>query len=355
MLKKIIKQILPKKLISLIQKKKVRHFNNIEIKNYFKDNLVIKKSKMKFFIITDSCEGVGPLSGWFHYMTLVNFALSNNYIPILDFKNTYMPVFMDNPQDKTINYWNKYFTQPNTDFTLNEAYNSTHIVVDYFKLSKNNPTVFSYLAKYSIFKNSNSDYLSSITKKDLFLGHKLARLCPINIELVKKAEEFYIKNTSPNQKILGVSFIRCYERLHLVGSKWTPPGTHPVKCSLNQLPKHIDDALLKTGAEKFLFVVDDRESYDYISNIYGSRCFSYPRPLRHLFENGVVVNDTDEKKVQALLNVEFSELKKPIEQRNSDYLIEVYLLSLCDSLLSLGGSSDTFAYILKNGKYENIL
>lgn len=44
-----------------------------------------------------------------------------------------------------------------------------------------------------------------------------------------------------------------------------------------------------------------------------------------------------------------------LNSNNKEYLSDVYLLSQCDSILSCGGTADLFAYIIKDGNYENII
>ncbi|MEE3410077.1 MAG: hypothetical protein VZQ47_05595 [Treponema sp.] len=327
----------------------------IKTRRFIKKNLVVNNTERKrFLIITDSCPGLGPLSAWFHYTTLINFAKKNRFIPIIDFKNFFMPDFMDEQNFGKFNYWDVYFTQPTLRYSLEFAYKSNYLLFDYYKMQKSDDAKFIF-SKYCIFKKSDTSYINLMEKKETKIASKYAELYSISEVIQNRARDYCKVNVPENEKILAVSCIRGHEWLHLIKSEWTPDGTHTRKVEVNELIADIEKALIRTGYNYFFFIVDDRETCECIKKHFGGRCLTYERALYHYFENGEpVILETMEKTLNKV-NAEFNNIISPKQTRVMDYLTEVSIISSCDSLVTRGGASDTFAYLLKKGKYEYIL
>ena len=98
---------------------------------------------------------------------------------------------------------------------------------------------------------------------------------------------------------------------------------------------------------------DDREANDEIQKEFGEQCIIYERPLPHYFENGKPI-PVDYKNDYNLIFQEFINSCNSVTQRNIDYLIAIFLLSKCTSLLNAGGTADLFAYIINNYNFEKI-
>ncbi len=311
-----------------------------------------KNKTKKFLLIKDSHPSVGILSGWSHYMTLVNFALNNNLIPVLDFTNNYMPLFMDNDYDGKTNYWDYYFTQPQKKYSLDDIYQSrNYYCVDYCKIM---PKMGHYLIEYSLYKNSNNDFIKEMNPKDTLLCRQFYLKCHLSNEIQDQGNLFCKEHEFDKKKILGVSFRRTFEKHHILKSEITPEGTHPVKATLSQLLLDVENTLKENNFDYIFFTTDDRESLEKMKEKFGKKCLYTSRRVQHLFEDGkIIVKNTTEETLKAIYT-EFKGIKDPVKTRNIEYLTDVYILSKCNSLLARGGSADVFAYIINDDKYEHI-
>lgn len=345
-----------KLIINALRKIKYNYIQNRSRKLTIKDLLKNKASggklnrNKKYLLISDSCKNVGILSGWSHYMTLVNFALKNKLIPILDFSKNYMPLFMEKNFDGKTNYWDLFFSQPSENYNFDEIKHSKNLYyIDYHEAMTNHGI---FLLDYSLFKNSNNDFINQIDKNDLALAREFYNKCHFTEDIIAKGDSFINEHNFNNKKMLGISFRRCFERLHKLNSDITPEGTHPIKATLEQLIKDIDNII--DNYDAFFFTTDDRESLDVLQKRYGNKCLATGRRLNHQFENGEVIIRKNDEETRKALYIEFENLEEPVKTRNIEYLTDVYILSQCNSLLARGGSADTFAYIINNDKYENI-
>lgn len=346
-LKKIVKAIVKRTFFYSVLYKYIARRN--EKKLIFQE---LNLNRNDFFLISDSCQAVGILSGWSHYMTLVNFALKHNLIPIIDFTKKYMPVFMDKDYNGKDNYWDFYFTQPQAKYTVDNIPQKANVVyVDYNQLMKKYGCTFS---RYSLYKNSNNDYISQMNKKDTALVRKFYKKCHLSDSIIGLGDSFIVDNKIADKKVLGVSFRRGFERFHKLNSPITPEGTHPIKSTLEKLLIDVEHVMQEFGFECFFLTTDDRESLDKMKEKFENKCLHTNRRLQHMFENNeVLLRNTDEETIEAIFS-EFEGVKDPVKTRNIEYLTDVYILSKCNSLLARGGSADVFAYIINDDKYEHI-
>ncbi len=309
-----------------------------------KQNFGILNPKIKFFIINDSNPYAGLLSEWFCFMAVVNYAESNNFIPIIDLKNYYMNTICNKSDINKKNAWDYYFEQPNKDYLLEDVYKSKNVIIC--------PTVWTdELADYSI-RIGNKDILTELTDQQKEQYSFFYKKCPIKNEILNTALELYKKLFPDNKRILGVSFRRAYERHHFWNDPITPDGTHLVKSTLRTIIPTIEDILNSEKFDYIYLLCDDREANDTIKQKFNGKCIIFERPLPHYFENGKPI-PVDYKEDYNVIFQEFNN-SNSVVQRNIDYLIAIYLLSKCNALLNAGGTADLFAYIINEYKYEKI-
>jgi len=280
----------------------------------------------------------GVISTWLDFMPQVLYALSKGYVPIIDMLNNYKPMMLDEKNRGRINAWDLYFSQPQNDYTLEEALNSEKVI---FGKDQTNISLSDDI-KWSNIPLADTDF--NICQEMLKYGN-------LSKTIVQNGDSFIRKNFPSGKKILGISFRREFEQLHYFNSWITPPGTHIVRTTLSELVETIKKVLKEIKYDKFFFIADDREAYDVVKRLFGDKCLYSERPVRHSFmDNKPIPLDRKD-----LIYVEYDKRDDDCMLREMEYMTDVYILSKCDSLLSAGGSADLFAYLLNNKKYENVI
>lgn len=336
-MKKVVKKVLPKQILNII-KIFYKKDNNIEI-----HKLGIRNPKKIFYVIKIFDPHWGSLSSWLCSMPRVKFALDSGYVPIIDFKNIsdFPSMLLDLDKFKKENAWDLYFTQPQIDYSLDDILKSSKVIYSSVK----------HNIDYSNFSRSVINGNLPLSNIDFLVLKKLYSLCHLNDEIIRTAMNTKNKLFPAEKKVLGVSFRRCFERLHEINSDLTPIGTHIIRLTLKQLLIRIRELLKLYNYDLFFFTTDDRESLTVVKEEFGDKCIYNERPLGHHFENGNPIPKGQEEK----MIVEFYKREKDVYLRNIEYLTDVYILSQCDSLLSCGGTADLFAYIINDGKYEHVV
>lgn len=358
-IKQRIKKICPKPIWNIMAWFKKNKYKSCKLKELKQKGLVHKSGGMlnkskKFLIITDNADAVGLLTGWMHYMTLVHFAIENAYIPVIDFKNYKMGFCQDEDFSK-INSWDLYFTQPFPEYNLDDVYRSKNYYIACYK-----EVMHSYgdvLCDYSLYRNSNNDFPELISKDDLILNRFYYSKCSLSIAIRERAIKEKECLFPRGEKVLGVSVRHMFSWHHAIKSTITPDGTHPEKGTLDEIIQNIKNGLSKTGYKYFFLSVDERFAWSRITEEFGKKCITIKRMLPHPFdekgEPRKYKNIGDE--IYREMYIEFKgEPRKFMKKNSTDYLTEVCLLSMCDSLVSYGGSAAVFAYII-NDKYEYVL
>ncbi len=344
LLKQLYHRIIPHKLQKIIHNCIYSDYDfkkcKFKIHKYGKLN-----PNLTFFVINDSNPYAGLLSEWFEFMAAVNYAEQKQLIPVIDLQNYYMNTICDKTDIGRKNAWDFYFEQPNHKYLLEEIYQSKKVIIC--------PTVWTEgLADYSI-RKGNKDILTELSEQQKNLYSFFYNKCPLKNEILNKAQNLY-KLLFPHQKrILGVSFRRAYERHHYWNDPITPEGTHLVKDTLKTIIPKIEKILQDDRYDFFFLLCDDREANEEIKKNFNKQCITFERPLPHYFEGGIPI-PVDYKDDYDLIFKEFSNTPGAVTQRNIDYLIAIYLLSRCTSLLNAGGTADLFAYIINNYSFEKI-
>lgn len=279
----------------------------------------------------------GILSTWIDFMPQILYALQKGYIPIIDMKNNWKPMMLDETNREMINAWDVYFNQPTQKYDLKDVLQSRNVV-----FAKNSRLPLSYDIQWANLPLSDSDF--KICKQMMKYGN-------LSSTIVDAGDLFINKNIPVGKKILGVSFRRSFERHHYFDSAITPEGTHIVRMTLFGLIAEIKKFIQKFNYDLIFFTADDRESYAVVKQEFGEKCIFVCRPVGHYFENNkpVPLDRVD------IVTCEFNKRENDVMLRGIEYMTDIYILSKCNSLLSAGGSADLFAYILNDKKYEHII
>ena len=279
----------------------------------------------------------GILSTWLDFMPKILYALEKGYVPIIDMKNNYKPMMLDENNRGKINAWEIYFKQPFPQYNLNDVLHSKKVI-----FAKNQGHPLSYDIQWSNLPLSDSDFklCQSMIKYEI-----------LSDTIIEAGDMFIKKNIPTGKKVLGVSFRREFERLHHFNSEVTPSGTHIVRATLSNLIKDIHASMINLKYDYIFFTADDRESYNALKKEFGDKCVFVQRPVAHHFIN----NEPVPLDRVNLLSIEYNKRTNDTMLREIEYMTDVYILSKCDSLLAAGGSVDLFAYILNNKQYEHII
>lgn len=279
----------------------------------------------------------GIISTWLVFMPQVLYAIDKGYIPIIDLQNNYKPMMLDKDNIGKFNAWDIYFKQAYNKYSLSEILQSKNVI-----FAKQQGIELSKDIQWSNLPLSFNDFK---------LIRNMLKYSELSDEIIKRGDDFFVSSIPNGKKILGVSFRRGFERLHYFNSDLTPPGTHLVRGTLEDIIVHIKKALKALKYEYFFFTADDRESYDTIKKEFGDKCIYSQRPVYHMFENNKPVPLAEVEQTW----IEFYKRKNDVMLRGIEYLTDIYIISKCDSLLSAGGSSDLFAYVLNNKRYESVI
>ena len=120
---------------------------------------------------------------------------------------------------------------------------------------------------------------------------------------------------------------------------------HPIIGSCEYYITKIEELMDKWNYDIFFLACEDREYVSKIESYFGNRCCHMDRKYIHFFENDNPVESLEDRMV------EFQ--NSTVKERNIEYIVETYLLSMCESAFLTLGSGSQFAYILNGGKYIN--
>lgn len=279
----------------------------------------------------------GILSTWLDFMPQVLFAIQKGYIPIIDMEHNWKPMMLDENNKGKINAWDIYFTQPFKGYDLKIVLRSKKVI-----FAKRQRLPLSYDIQWSNLPLTDMDFMTC---------KQMIKYGMLSDAIINRGNSFINKNFPIGKKILGVSFRRCFERLHYFDSEITPLGTHIVRTTLSGLIENIKQFISDFNYDYIFFTADDRESYCTVKKEFGERCVYVQRPVSHHYINNKPV-PLDRPDLQVY---EFNKRENDCMLRGIEYMTDIYILSKCNSLLAAGGSADLFAYILNDRKYEHII
>lgn len=257
------------------------------------------------------------------------YAVEKGYIPVIDLKNSYMPMLQDSDKKGKENAWEYYFEQPFYPYDVNDVYQSSNVVIKVDELDKTRCPDWN-----AIFPTDEETlkYWSS-------MFHTYIRLQPT----LKKRVESIAQEILNNQKVMGIS-IRAGYRSGMMRKMELLNG-HPRQPSCEEVIAIIEQKLKEWSYNEFFLACDDREYHDEIEKYFGRKCISMKRRLKHYFVDGRPFENEEE------LKCEYK--GSSIRETTEEYIIETYLLAFCDSLYSTGGGGSEFAYFINGGRYKH--
>lgn len=313
--------------------KKLVHSNRIYRKYFYQ----YREQKMSygdlnpgvtFYVIRCKEAEQGLFNLWIEVARKVIYAISQNYIPVVDLGIN--PNFVKNRNCimDGENVWNNFFRQPQTEYSIEEVYKSQNVILSYGNDIRD-------LKDWPTYNN-----LSQI---DYFEFHFLLDVMGLNDELTSRCTQCAIR---PNQKLFGVSLRREMEWGNMIGLPlYTQNSGHHQKGKIENYLKIVDEILAGGEYDAFFLASDDREGLELFKQTFGDKCQFYNRRLMNYFQQGVPVPDMND------VYIEFKDhMDTHIYDKTADYAIETWCLSKCDALLPINSSSNTMARIM--GKWD---
>lgn len=268
------------------------------------------------------------IAQFFISLPFINYAIRKKYIPVIDLSKTYLPLIQT--EDRKENPWEYYYEQPVKQYTLEEVYQSRHVIIMADSVFKVKMPVWN-----KMFPTNESDLRH--------WNQIISSYVRLNSELERRVEAEQKKIFKKDNKILGVG-IRAGLRAGSMRNE-SLYNNHPKRPSCEELMDIIEEKMQEWHCDCIFLSCDDREYLNKFIARFGDRACYIKRKLRHYFEN-------DKPVPRDKLRVEFAGTTD--EERMKEYIVEVYLLAQCHCLYSCKGGGATFAYFLNGGKYEKI-
>lgn len=286
-----------------------------------------------FYLIKSDAEYCGIFSLIFtNVIPSLMITDKKKWIPIIDYQNTiYMPMLQDEGEYQRCNPWEYYFEQPGGHYSLEEIYSSAKVEV--FNRYKNG------------MKSPNWNQCMPMEREDLnYFNFLITKYIKPTKEILAKIQNERECLFPQDMKVMGVAIRADYRRAALIGDPIIKG--HPVIESCQYYISRIEELLNKWGYDRFFLSCDDREFVNEMEAYFGNKCCHLKRSYGHYFKNGSPVQDIGE------LNEEWQDIS--VKQKNIEYIVEIYLLSMCESAYITIGGGAQFAYILNGGRYKNI-
>ena len=276
-------------------------------------------NKPTYYIIRRLPDTTGLLARYRMIMGHVRYALSNNWIPVVDMQN-YPNPYLDPEKLGKENSWEYYFEQP-LRIGLAEAYSGENIILS------DGDAVKPYPGHSLKFLEKRNDDLSE-WRMLIKLG--LIKMKP---QLEEEISATWAKLFSPEDRVLGVILRGTDYIARKIKGRPIPP---PV-----DFAKSIVNAKLKDWkCNKFFLATEDKRILEAFQHSFGYRCVILDREY-------VEFNSLKDKVVSTCR----IERENDYYLQGKEYLTQIWLLSMCNALVAARCSGTTTAMMLDN-KFE---
>lgn len=267
-----------------------------------------------FYIICPSASSQGLMSIHNYVLWKIKYALEHGYIPVVDYKH-YSNMYLENDLVGKVNSWEYYFKQP-TDYSLEDARHSRHVIL----CDKFLP------AGYSGMEDED---------EVLYFHNVIDNYCKLNDKMAKKVQVAADALFEENAKILGVLGRGTdYTSLH--------PSHHAIVPSIDLLGNTIEEKMRAWGNYDYIFLAtEDSTIYNALKRRFGNKLIAYDVPR---FES-----DTGNRKLAEL----GFERDNDRYLKGEEYLITIYLLAKCNSIITPIVGGGVAAIRINGGRYEH--
>lgn len=255
---------------------------------------------------------------------LILYALSQDFIPVIDFKN-YQTYLHNSTDIGKINTWEYYFKQPIDNYDdLESAYQSKNVIT-------NTTSITGYL-------NVSSKFLNNNTKLNKLRG-QYRQYVRINETAKEYIDTQYNKIIPKNEYILGVS-VRGHDY-----QKLRPYG-HPIQPPTNVV---IEDTKLKFkewGADKIFLTTEDQTIIDLFKREFDDKLIYMDR--RYVLDEEYIETEDE--------CIGFSGFNRENDKylTGLEYLASIVILSRCNAIIASPTSGIVGALLMSEG-FDNTL
>ena len=212
-----------------------------------------KNEDRVFYLISWREKKHGIYSMILYLLPHIIYAVGKSYIPVIDLKNSYMPLLQDKDKEGKENAWEYYFEQPFAFYSIDDVYQSRHVVLKVDELHRIKQPDWR-----EIFPTDNDilKYWGSMFRSYIRLQPSLR----IRVEETAKA-------LLGDREIVGISVRAGYLAGMMRNSELY--NGHRRQPLYEEFIKIIERKLQEWSYDAFFLACDDREYHDGIKNYFG--------------------------------------------------------------------------------------
>ena len=249
-----------------------------------------------FYVIRRNDRSCGLFSYYIYVLGHIKYALSRNWIPIIDMQH-YMNPYLDNFTAGKFNAWNYYFQQPYSGaYDLKDVYSSRHVILSSSRILLDMP-------------NQSNEYFSDQKTQEYW--RDLAHIhIPCNNAIKDIVNSEYEKLGLRGETTLGV-------KLRGTDYATLKPKGHAIQPNIDESLNMIDFLLAKYSCSRIYIATEDLEIYDAVVEKYGVLVVHSQAKLYPHFVDTFLGNITSNRKNDAYL-------------RGIEYIVPMYILARCN-------------------------
>ena len=201
-----------------------------------------KKNPKKIFYVIKRSPGAGLFSNFIFVLKNINYALSKNYIPIVDMKNFPTKYNQIKNINNIENVWEIYFDQI-SNYNLPEVYKSKNVII----CSNNFPV------SLKDFRNKN---LKKVFEKKIKIKKKIKM----------ETNKFYKKHFFNNNNVIGI---------HIRGTDQKITPGHHLPPTIFDIISIIEKKLKLNNKFKFFIITEEKKYLDILKKKYKKKIFYF--------------------------------------------------------------------------------
>lgn len=290
----------------------------------------LNKDKVFYVVREESEGGRGLFSTCLMVLNSIRYAEKRGWIPVVDYKNYFIPLLQEKDREGKENAWEYYFEPCDTRFSLQEVYQSKNVVLGPRRGQPYGSV--SWCAVRDVQKIDDDFYR---------LVKKYIRIKP---EIKERAERIYREIFPTEDKVLGVGIRAGFKRGEITGVGY---HAHPKGPDIDGYIAEVHRVMEELGYDYIFVSCDDRYYMERMKKEFGAKCLYFQRELRNYFNDEGNIADNEDVLIE--LN------KRNVVDRNKDYIIEILLLSKCDSLYAVASGGYQMAIMFNNKEYRNCI
>lgn len=306
-----------------ISKDRIKTDHEVWFKNFFDDIHSYGEENSDKTIVIIGREGITYGLFWYvnYFSQYIREITARGYVPVIDMQNFYN-IYLEESEMNQVNAWEFFFEQP-CGISLEEAYRSKNVI-------HIPDTNFISDSQYAI---GNIYYKKDVRKLFCEITKTYIRL---NTVMQEKVEEEYQKVfrhvQKDGKKVLGVLY-------RGTDFKNIKPYLHAIQPSIQQCIDKVKEKMQEWGMDYVYLSTDDEEAVAAMRQEFGDRFLCYER---------VRFSNTGKTRLAFIsFNRERDRYIKGV-----DYLMEISLLSKCDTLVAGKAGGTIGALLFNQMKYE---